>query len=154
MSACQCARMLYDRGSALVCRYDPACALMPHPCATLHHPVALYLEVMSSLRRKRGEVELLDVVIDVAKSAERGPHCIAACPCLVPNSLPYRHLTQQIFTPLQVAALQGMYPEDFPCLELWAADVERARLLRDLVGNSFTTTVCLAVLVAVFANWG
>eukprot|EP00971_Amphidinium_carterae_P025345 500264-Amphidinium_carterae.1 len=40
----------------------------------------------SALKKAKGA---LDVVVDVAKSVQRGPYCVGAVPCLVPNSQPY-----------------------------------------------------------------
>merc|ERR1719189_830998 len=91
-----------------------------------------------------------DIVVDVAKSEDRAPVCIGATPCIVPNSLPYRIKTQRILTPEQVHACQGIYPEDFPAPRKYAQT--KPSLTRDLAGNAFSTTVCMAVVVSTFVH--
>lgn len=86
-----------------------------------------------------------DIVIDVAKSEQRAPKCINATSCIVPNSLPYRLQTQSILTAEQVHCVQGIYIEDFPALTRYAR--EHKSLTRDLAGNAFSTTVCMAVVI-------
>lgn len=91
-----------------------------------------------------------DVVVDVAKSEERAPVCIGAAPCIVPNSIPYRTKTKKVLTPEQVHACQGIYPADFPALRKYSK--EQAVLTRDLAGNAFSTTVCMAVVISAFIH--
>jgi len=86
-----------------------------------------------------------DILIDVAKSEERAPKCVNATSCIVPNSLPYRCKTSSILTPIQVCAVQGIFQEDFPALLRYGT--EKGNLVRDLAGNAFSTTVCMAVTI-------
>jgi len=106
--------------------------------------------VEAALKKLKPAQHDKDVVVDVAKSEERAPVCIGATPCIVPNSLPYRVKTQRVLTPEQVHACQGIYPEDFPALRKYAQT--KAGLTRDLAGNAFSTTVCMAVVVSTFAQ--
>lgn len=102
--------------------------------------------VKSALRKLKKVDRIKDVIVDVAKSEERGPRCIGATACIVPNSLPYRIKTRSFLTPEQVHCVQGIYKEDFPALARWAKD--KASLTRDLAGNAFSTTVCMAVMIS------
>ena len=86
-----------------------------------------------------------DWVIDVSKSIMRASPCQDACPCLVPNSRLFRVNTGQFLGPLQVLGLQGIWTRDFPGLENFA--FTKPRLLRDIAGNAFTSTVALAVIL-------
>lgn len=91
-----------------------------------------------------------DVLIDIAKSAGRAPFCLDAAACVVPNSRPFRRKTGLILSAEQVHAVQGIYKEDFPALERWCW--EKEGLARDLAGNAFSTTVCMAVAIACLAH--
>ena len=104
-------------------------------------------------RRQRGVVAAAqqklkgkDIVVDVAKSAQRAPACDSVTPCIQPNSLPYRLKTRSILTPQQVNCVQGIFKADFPALAKYARS--KARLTRDLAGNAFSTTVCMAVVIS------
>jgi site-specific DNA-cytosine methylase len=87
-----------------------------------------------------------EIVLDVAKSESRVPHCIGATTCIVPNSQPYRVRTQSILTAEQMHCVQGIYKEDFPALAKYAK--EKTVLACDLAGNAFSTTVCMAVMIS------
>mmetsp|Transcript_43589 Transcript_43589/g.81366 ORF Transcript_43589/g.81366 Transcript_43589/m.81366 type:complete len:449 (+) Transcript_43589:68-1414(+) len=99
--------------------------------------------VKAALRKLPRADRHKDVMVDIAKSAERAPVCISAASCIVPNSMPYRVKSKTMFTPEQVNCVQGIYKEDFPALAKFAK--EKAVLTRDLAGNAFSTTVCMAV---------
>ncbi len=94
----------------------------------------------------------MDLIVDVARSVQRASSCVGAIPCLLPNSQMYRVFTGQTLTPLEVMACQGLFTEDFPILAMWAAEPKHAALLRDMAGNSFASSVCLAVVIAVLAG--
>lgn len=106
--------------------------------------------VAAGLKKLRPAERKNDVVVDVAKSEERAPVCVGAAPCIVPNSIPYRTQTKQVLTPEQVHACQGIYPADFPALRKYSQ--EKAGLTRDLAGNAFSTTVCMAVVISAFIH--
>ena len=93
--------------------------------------------------------ELTDLVIDVAKSAHRAPWCIGATPCVRPNSRLHWRRQQRALSAFEVAALQGIWPRDFPALESWCQSDTRSRVLVDMAGNAFTSTVCAAVCLGV-----
>ncbi len=114
---------------------------------------AVVEEVERLLREQRGPRagELVDVIVDVTRSVERAVYCVGASPCLLPNSLPYRCLSGRVLSPLETMACQGLFVEDFGLLETWGLDPSKARLLRDLAGNSFTSSVCMSVLLACMA---
>jgi site-specific DNA-cytosine methylase len=105
-------------------------------------------ELLLLQRGPRGPGELVDLIVDVAKSTERAARCVGASPCLTTNSLPYRCLTCRVLSPLEALACQGIFREDFVLLGAWAADPKKANLLRNLAGNSFASSVCLAVVFA------
>ncbi|CAK0790294.1 unnamed protein product [Prorocentrum cordatum] len=50
----------------------------------------------------------------------------------------------------EVHAVQGIFKEDFPALARWGK--EKKILTRDLAGNAFSTTVCMAVAIAVLCH--
>ena len=107
---------------------------------------------MQAIKRRKTETVSgsQDCVIDVSKSSGRAPVCLDACPCLVPNSQPYREKAGRLLGPLQVLGLQGIWQVDFPHLEQAARD--SPGLLRDLAGNAFTATVALSVCLAAFVH--
>ena len=75
---------------------------------------------MAQHLRQPGSTHLDDLLIDIAKSSARAPTCVSASPCIVPNSMPYRVLENRVLTPLEVSALQGIFPADFPELDRWS----------------------------------
>ena len=100
--------------------------------------------------RSKGQ-PVSDLVVDIAKSEDRGSFGVGVVSCLVPNSRPYRHKTSSLLTPAQVHAVQGIFKSDFPAMESWAQ--ERKRLTRDLAGNAFSTTVCMAVIISCLLHY-
>ena len=72
--------------------------------------------------------ETTDVIIDIAKSANRAPKCEGSVPCLVPNSLPFRYIERRVLTPIECLALQGINKEDFCLLERWATNLVSLRV--------------------------
>mmetsp|Transcript_10154 Transcript_10154/g.18227 ORF Transcript_10154/g.18227 Transcript_10154/m.18227 type:complete len:284 (+) Transcript_10154:609-1460(+) len=93
-----------------------------------------------------------DIIVDIAKSAERAPVCIGATSCIVPNSKPYHLQSKRVLTPEEVLKVQGIYREDFKALTEILKEKGGGGLARDLAGNAFTSTVCLAVLVSTLAH--
>eukprot|EP00403_Amphidinium_massartii_P023868 CAMPEP_0178398908 /NCGR_PEP_ID=MMETSP0689_2-20121128/15010_1 /TAXON_ID=160604 /ORGANISM="Amphidinium massartii, Strain CS-259" /LENGTH=451 /DNA_ID=CAMNT_0020019675 /DNA_START=63 /DNA_END=1418 /DNA_ORIENTATION=+ len=91
-------------------------------------------------------------IVDIAKSDERAPVCVGATSCIVPNSKPYHVGLQRVLTPEEVLRMQGIYREDFPALIPMLKERGGPNLARDLAGNAFTSTVCMAVLIAVLAK--
>jgi hypothetical protein len=97
-------------------------------------------------RKVKREDRDKDIVCDVGKSESRVPHCIGATTCIVPNSQPYRMRTESILTAEQMHCVQGIYKSDFPALAKYAK--QKTVLTRDLAGNAFSTTVCMAVVIS------
>jgi len=91
-----------------------------------------------------------DVVVDVGKTEARAPSGVAATSCVVPNSELYRLRSKSTLTPEQVHCVQGIYKEDFPALARYAAT--QKTLTKDLAGNAFSTTVCMAVTISCLAH--
>lgn len=91
-----------------------------------------------------------DVVVDVGKTEARAPLGISATSCVVPNSELYRLRTKSTLTPEQVHCVQGIYKEDFPALASYAS--KNKILTKDLAGNAFSTTVCMAVAISCLAH--
>jgi len=106
--------------------------------------------VKAALRRLKPADRCKDVVVDVAKTAARAPSGIECTSCVVPNSQLYRLKTKTMLTPEQVHCVQGIYKEDFPALAKYTQ--ERKGLARDLAGNAFSTTVCMAVVISCLAH--
>ena len=89
--------------------------------------------------------ELLDLVVDIAKSVSRAPWCVQATPCVLPNSRLHWRRQQRVLDAREMAALQGIWPRDFPALESWRKSDKRSLVVRDMAGNAFTSTICTAV---------
>jgi hypothetical protein len=98
-----------------------------------------------------------DVLVDIAKSAERAAFCLDAAPCLTGNSLMWRSSTGRVLCGTEAMALLGLFEDDVPDMRRLSATASGLRLLRDMAGNAFATTVCLGVLFACIAhaprNW-
>ena len=90
------------------------------------------------------------LVIDISKSAGRASWCAGATPCVLPKSRLYWRHVQCVLGPREVAALQGIWPADVRGLSVWCEDKHRSRVVADMAGNAFTSTVCMAVSFAVF----
>ena len=103
-----------------------------------------------SLQRLSGE-ELEDLVVDISKSAGRLPWCLDATPCVLPGSRLFWRRRRWVLGAREVAALQGIWPRDFPALTAWCEHRHRSRVLIDMAGNAFTSTICTAVCIAVMA---
>ena len=88
------------------------------------------------------------LVVDVGQGEDRGGSFCSggAAPCLLPNSKLYHADRKQVLGVEQVLALQGIFRKDFPALPAWAA--ARRTLARDMAGNAFSTTTCMAVVLA------
>ena len=49
----------------------------------------------------------------------------------------------------EMAALQGIWPRDFPALEPWSQSDKLSLVVKDMAGNAFTSTICTAVRLGV-----
>ena len=92
-----------------------------------------------------------DVIVDINKGETRGSHGVNVAPTIVANSLPYRVKEKRVLEPMESMALQGIFPEDFPAMRS-LSDSMPVTVMRDLAGNAFSSTVCMAVLVAGFVH--
>ena len=101
-----------------------------------------------SLQRLAPE-QLMDLVVDIAKSVGRSPWCIGATTCVLPNSRLHRQRQQRVLGAREMAALQGIWARGFPALESWCQSDKQSRVFMDLAGNAFTSTVCTAVCLGV-----
>ena len=93
--------------------------------------------------------ELADLVVDISKSAGRAPWCVGATPCVLPNSRLHWRREKRVLDAREMAALQGIWPRDFPVLESWCQSEKRSLVVRDMAGNAFTSTICTAVCLGV-----
>ena len=93
--------------------------------------------------------ELLDLVVDIAKTVSRAPWSVQATPCVLPNSRLHWRRQQRVLDAHEMASLQGIWPRDFPALESWRKSDKRSLVVRDMAGNAFTSTICTAVCVGV-----
>ena len=109
-------------------------------------------EVLSNVQSRLTRDQLKkDLVVDVGKSLERLHYCLGgAAPCVVPNSRTYRVKQNKVLSPEQCHAVQGIFKSDFPALATWAKN--KKTIMRDLAGNAFSTTVCMAVFLVVLCN--
>ena len=55
----------------------------------------------------------------------------------------------RFLTAREHAALQGIWPCDFPALDSWLRTSHQANLVKDMAGNAFPTSACMAVSFAV-----
>ena len=108
------------------------------------------VEQNRSLQRLEAE-ELADLVVDISKSAGRAPWCVGATPCVLPNSRLHWRREKRVLDAREMAALQGIWPRDFPVLESWCQSEKRSLVVRDMAGNAFTSTICTAVCSGVMA---
>ena len=99
--------------------------------------------------QRLSEEELQDLVVDISKSCGRAPWCLGAAPCVLPGSRLYWRRKQWVLGAREMAALQGIWCRDFPALQSWCEDPHRSRILMDMAGNAFTSTICIAVVLAV-----
>ena len=97
-------------------------------------------------------VELVDLVVDVAKSVIRAPWCVGATPCVLSNSRLHWQRQQRVLDAREMAALQGIWPRDFPALESWCKSTKRSLVVRDMAGNALTSTICTAVCLGVMVS--
>ncbi len=95
--------------------------------------------------------ELVDLVVDIAKSVVRAPWCVGATPCVLPNSRLHWRRQHRVLDAREMAALQGIWPRDFAALESWRKSDKRSLVVRDMAGNAFTSTICTAVCLGVMA---
>lgn len=109
-------------------------------------------EVLRTVRsRLKPEQLKQNLVVDVGKSVDRLHYCLGgAAPCVVPNSRTYRVMQKKVLSPEQCHALQGIFKSDFPALATWAK--ENKKITRDLAGNAFSTTVCVAVVLVALCH--
>ena len=63
--------------------------------------------------------ELLDLVVDIAKSVSHAPLSVPATPCVLPNSRLHWRRQQRALVAHEMAALQGMTSR-FPCARVMA----------------------------------
>ena len=54
--------------------------------------------------------ELLDLVVDIAKSVIRAPWCVGATPCVLPNFRLHWRRQQRVLDAREMASLQGTWP--------------------------------------------
>ena len=93
--------------------------------------------------------ELLELVVDIAKSVSRAPWSVQATPRVLPNSRLHWRRQQRVLDAHEMAALQGIWPRDFPAIESWRKSDKRLLVVRDVAGNAFTSTIFTAVRLGV-----
>ena len=101
-----------------------------------------------SLQRLEAE-EVTDLVVEISKSVGRAPWCIGATPCALPKSRLHWRRQQRVLEACEMVAFQGIWTRDVVALESWCQSEKQSRVLMDLAGNAFTTTVCIAVCLGV-----
>ncbi len=141
-------------------RHKPWDAIFPQtsepPSSLTERQQSVVQEALERHRRKRqrsGEAEG-DIFVDIAKSASRCPYEVGATPCLLPNSSPYRVMEQRLLSPTEVLGCQGIWAEDYPYVDTLMAQKGGPRLLRNLAGNAFSSTVAMSVLLAAWLHGG
>ena len=72
-------------------------------------------------------------------------------PALYQNTRLYQVKTGQFLGTLQALGLQGIWTRDFPGLENFA--FTKPRLLRDIAGHAFTSTVAQAVILSCLVHF-
>ncbi len=94
------------------------------------------------------DLAAVECFIDVSQGLGRMPHGRSVCPCLCPNGRIWSTSLGRLLTGREKMALQGLWCGD-AVAELRAFS---DRDLSDLAGNAFSTTVCMAVALAVLAT--
>ena len=119
--------------------------------------IRVYSGVVGKVKVKAGSGKaaaksIRKLVVDVGQSENRAGHfCVdGAAPCLLPNSKILVHRGMKILSIQELMALQGIFKADFPKLDNWAQD--KKTISRDLTGNAFSTTTCLAVALGAIAE--
>lgn len=107
-------------------------------------------EVMR-LHRKRGGLPSDDLFVDVGKSNLFCVNSVDTTTCMVPNSKVYRVKEKRVLGAREHLAVQGIFPWDYPAMKKYLRE-KKHTLLRDMAGNAFTSTVCMAVTLACFAH--
>ena len=98
--------------------------------------------------RQGVDLRSVDWFLDVSQGIGRVPVGRGICPCLCPNGRVWSTLRGRLLTGREKMSLQGLVcGDDYPA---WQSFSDRQ--LSDLAGNAFSTTVCLAVFVSVFAT--
>ena len=88
-----------------------------------------------------------DVILDLQNS--NWPHVSSVSSCVLPHSQLYWLHAGRFLTAREHAALQGIWSSDFPALDSWLRTSHQANLVKDMAGNAFSSTVCMAVSFAV-----
>ena len=115
---------------------------------------SLVEKLLERVRRDRPHQRLQtdDVVIDLARSLDHPSYCVGASSCVLPNSRFYWAREGRFLIDREVLSLQGVWACDFPALDSWVQSSRKANFLRDMTGNAFTSTVCMAVCWAVIRS--
>ena len=137
-------RMQRDEPVAL----DKILKPMAGDVTTLNQRQARVLEQVLAKRADQGR-ENEDLIVDLAKSMDRQTACVGSVPCLVTNSLPYRVKEGRFLNAIERMRLQALYERDYPLIEVYAE--KQAGLLKNLAGNAFTCTTCMAAQLALMA---
>ena len=99
--------------------------------------------------QRLGAQDLTDLVDDISKSTYRAPWCIGATPCVLPNFRLHWRREQRALDAREMCAMQGIWTRDSVAPESWCKSEKQSRVLMDLAGNAFITTVCIAVCLGV-----
>ena len=142
--------------SELFCKVGAAPMMPPKSC--LKREMKVLSGVVEKVKKKRKvkathkSCGIRRLVVDVGQSESRAGHfCVdGAAPCLLPNSKILVRRGMKILSVQELMALQGIFKADFPTLDNWAQD--KKTLSRDLTGNAFSTTTCLAVALGAIAE--
>ena len=109
-----------------------------------HAPNERQREVMHAGLARMNLGAAHDVILDLQHN--NWPHL---CSCVLPHSqLSWVH-AGRFLTAREHAALQGIWSSDFPALDSWLRTSRQANLVKDMAGNAFSSTVCMAVSFAV-----
>ena len=108
------------------------------------------VNVFTHLSRQRGFTpEADELFFDISQSLDRATKTHGFCACICPNSRVWSSKRGRLLTGREKLSLQGIFcGTDY-------ADVtfESDSLLSDLAGNAFSTSVCMAVTVAVLSSY-
>lgn len=116
---------------------------------------AAHIVAMQVLKLEREGIDVSRelTLIQIDQNPDRSDVCSAknfkTSPCITPHGAYYIPSEGRLILATEKAALQGVGPHE---QQKYLADV-CPRLLGNLAGNSFSTTVCMAGLLGLLMNW-
>lgn len=100
----------------------------------------------ANVKRTKGKAQAQPMCLHMGSSSDRLEYALGASTCVRPTHGIYCEVVQRPLVPLELLRLQGVFPSDFPFPD--AIEAVSEKLLKDMAGNAFTTTVLQAAMLA------